>query len=126
MRSTSTPTLRGPDDRRVAAIVNRWQTMALKLGWGTSRWHSTRRSLSLVPVPGQHRKGAFFARALQGNGNGKAQSSDEYRGGLDPRLEMAMPADQRPVNELAALRTNFLDSWVGTAFLYGHINPLSV
>lgn len=33
-------------------------------------------------------------------------------GGLDPALELAVPADQRPVNELAALREAPLYSWV--------------
>jgi hypothetical protein len=33
-------------------------------------------------------------------------------GGLDPALEMAVPADQRPVNELASLREAPLYSWV--------------
>ena len=34
------------------------------------------------------------------------------RGGLDPRLEIAVPADQRPVNELSQLKEDPLYSWV--------------
>ena len=33
-------------------------------------------------------------------------------GGLDPSLEVAIPPDQRPVNELASLRGAPLYSWV--------------
>ncbi|GMH38751.1 hypothetical protein BSKO_06635 [Bryopsis sp. KO-2023] len=33
-------------------------------------------------------------------------------GGLDPQLEMAVPADQRPINELKKLKESQLSSWV--------------
>lgn len=45
-------------------------------------------------------------KAVGGSGGGG------YRGGLDPALEMAVPSEQRPVNELSALRQASLYSWV--------------
>ena len=38
----------------------------------------------------------------------------EYSGGLDPKLEMAVPVEQRPVNELGQLKQAVLYSWVST------------
>ncbi|GFR50026.1 hypothetical protein Agub_g12176, partial [Astrephomene gubernaculifera] len=37
--------------------------------------------------------------------------TDEARGGLDPYLEVAVPRDQRPVNQLAELKEDPLYSW---------------
>lgn len=53
---------------------------------------------------GHGHKVSHMLRALQEN-NGQ-------RGGLDPKLEMVVPADQRPVNELEQLRKGQLYSWV--------------
>ena len=84
------------------------------------------------PIPGQTRTAAGprflrpapLRRQLRGPGvrafngsdsNGKAVGSGGgggFRGGLDPSLEMAVPSEQRPVNELASLRQASLDSWV--------------
>ena len=41
-----------------------------------------------------------------------SQSSIDVGFGLSPDLEQPVPADQRPVNELAALRDTWLYSWV--------------
>ena len=35
----------------------------------------------------------------------------EQGGGLDPQLEVAVPKEQRPVNELSQLRNSVLYSW---------------
>jgi hypothetical protein len=37
--------------------------------------------------------------------------------GLDPMLEAAVPADQRPVNELASLKQSMMYNWVGIVLL---------
>jgi hypothetical protein len=54
------------------------------------------------------------ARAGGGRGGASRPSlaSPYPEGGLDPALELAVPVDQRPVNELAALREAPLYSWV--------------
>ena len=44
----------------------------------------------------------------------RAQNNERQGGGLDPSLEIAVPSDQRPVNELAALRNAPLYSWVSS------------
>lgn len=53
--------------------------------------------------PGDDAPSSSFAGTTGGGGPG---------GGLDPALEVAVPPDQRPVNELAALRVAPLYSWV--------------
>lgn len=45
-------------------------------------------------------------------GNAVGAGGGGLRGGLDPSLEMAVPSEQRPVNELASLRQSALYSWV--------------
>jgi len=56
------------------------------------------------------------AVAASGNGDDRisssSSSSSPLGGGLDPSLELAVPKDQRPSNELASLRTAPLYSWV--------------
>jgi len=66
------------------------------------------------PVQPQRRRWSAAVRAFDGNdGRGPATSgSSGGKGGLDPSLEMAVPAEQRPVNELSALRKSVLYSWV--------------
>lgn len=44
--------------------------------------------------------------------SGRGQTSASSRLGLNPDLEQPVPTDQRPVNELAALRETWLYSWV--------------
>ena len=44
-----------------------------------------------------------------------SSSSSPFGGGLDPSLELAVPKDQRPSNELASLRTAPLYSWVSAS-----------
>jgi len=46
-------------------------------------------------------------------------------GGLDPALEVAVPPDQRPVNELAALRTASLYSWVRAGRVEGGVEAVA-
>ena len=60
----------------------------------------------------RHWSGAV--RAFGGNdGRGPITSGGTGgKGGLDPSLEMAVPPEQRPVNELSALRKSVLYSWV--------------
>ena len=51
-------------------------------------------------------------RAAPGGGGGRRSPlTASYPSGLDPALELAVPVDQRPVNELAALREAPLYSW---------------
>ncbi|KXZ50815.1 hypothetical protein GPECTOR_15g501 [Gonium pectorale] len=38
-------------------------------------------------------------------------STDEMKGGLDPYLEVAVPKDQRPINQLTELKQDPLYSW---------------
>ncbi len=65
------------------------------------------------PVQPQRRRWPSAVRAFDGNdGRGQATSGGSGKGGLDPSLEMAVPAEQRPVNELSALRNSVLYSWV--------------
>eukprot|EP00884_Botryococcus_braunii_P007181 jgi/Botrbrau1/16464/Bobra.0142s0059.1 len=59
----------------------------------------------------------YMLRALQEN-NGR-------QGGLDPNLEMAVPKEQRPVNELEQLRSGQLYSWA-TLDLNGYLFRLSL
>lgn len=68
----------------------------------------------LWPLPPTRRWRNSVVRAFNGSdSNGKAVSggSGGSKGGLDPSLEMAVPSEQRPVNELAALRQAALYSW---------------
>ena len=54
--------------------------------------------------------------STSGRGQGKASSGL----GLNPDLEQPVPSEQRPVNELAALRETWLYSWVGYGGVYMH------
>lgn len=45
-----------------------------------------------------------------------SQSSVDFGFGLNPDLEQPVPTEQRPVNELAALRETWLYSWVCKGF----------
>lgn len=51
--------------------------------------------------------------STSGRGQGTASGL-----GLNPDLEQPVPSDQRPVNELAALRETWLYSWVGCGLLH--------
>ena len=65
------------------------------------------------PLHPQRRRWPAAVRAFDGNdGRGPTTSGSSGKGGLDPSLEMAVPAEQRPVNELSALRKSVLYSWV--------------
>lgn len=59
----------------------------------------------------------LFASNASSNAGGSGRKADgnAANGGLDPALERAVPADQRPVNELKALRQTTLYSWVSSA-----------
>lgn len=50
---------------------------------------------------------------------------DRGKGGLDPSLEIAVPFDQRPVNELANLKQTFLYSW-GTLSTNQYVSRLAI
>ena len=52
--------------------------------------------------------------STSGRGQGTASSGL----GLNPDLEQPVPSEQRPVNELAALRETWLYSWVGCDLLH--------
>ena len=54
--------------------------------------------------------------------SGRGQSSASSSLGLNPDLERPVPSDQRPVNELAALRETWLYSWVGCEFAADTLN----
>ena len=65
------------------------------------------------PMQPQRRRWSAAVQAFDGNdGRGSATSGSSGKGGLDPSLEMAVPPEQRPVNELSALRKSVLYSWV--------------
>eukprot|EP00873_Tetraselmis_striata_P017282 jgi/Tetstr1/437546/TSEL_026218.t1 len=52
------------------------------------------------------------AKATESEGNsGTGSSTGLYRGGLDPSLEQAVPRDQRPANELQAIKEASLYNW---------------
>lgn len=56
----------------------------------------------------------FVSPATESEGNsGTGSSTGLYRGGLDPSLEQAVPRDQRPANELQAIKEASLYNWVG-------------
>ncbi|GLC44649.1 hypothetical protein PLESTB_001329500 [Pleodorina starrii] len=50
-------------------------------------------------------------RVVIARGSPEKSSTDEMKGGLDPYLEVAVPKDQRPVNQLAELKQDPLYSW---------------
>lgn len=61
--------------------------------------------------PGAGRRpGGVVARAREASGEGERAWMDSD-GRVDPRLEVQVPKDQRPVNELANLKGAFLYSW---------------
>ena len=66
------------------------------------------------PLQLRRRQWSAAVRAFGSNdGRGPTTSgSSGGKGGLDPSLEMAVPPEQRPVNELSALRQSVLYSWV--------------
>lgn len=71
---------------------------------------TTALSLRRRPTPTLLR---FVAVAASGTNDDRASlSSSPFGGGLDPSLELAVPKDQRPSNELASLKTAPLYSWV--------------
>ncbi|EFJ41307.1 hypothetical protein VOLCADRAFT_98713 [Volvox carteri f. nagariensis] len=74
-----------------------------RLGRSMAPWHTSR--------PPTLRR-VVIARASP-----EKSSTDEMKGGLDPYLEVAVPKDQRPVNQLAELKQDPLYSWMncGTA-----------
>mmetsp|Transcript_14026 Transcript_14026/g.39682 ORF Transcript_14026/g.39682 Transcript_14026/m.39682 type:complete len:308 (-) Transcript_14026:1725-2648(-) len=67
-----------------------------------ARRRSGRRTLSTVTC-----------RASSGRGGKKAREGEANGGGLSPNLEMAVPKEQRPVNELNALREGPISGWAG-------------
>lgn len=70
----------------------------------------------LRAMPPLQQRRCALVRAFNGSdSSGKSVGSGGFRGGLDPSLEVAVPSDQRPVNELAALRKGTLYSWVRNA-----------
>lgn len=54
---------------------------------------------------------ARVACASSGQVGGEGMEPPAYEGGLDPMLEMAVPYDQRPVNELTHLRESPMYTW---------------
>lgn len=68
-----------------------------------------------------HRRGVALPLAAGPGGRGTQGSS----GGLDPSLEIEVPKDQRPVNELASLKADPLYSWA-TLELGGYAARLAV
>lgn len=71
---------------------------------------TTALSLRRRPTPTLLR---YVAVAASGTNDDRASlSSSPFGGGLDPSLELAVPKDQRPSNELASLKTAPLYSWV--------------
>lgn len=64
------------------------------------------------------KRGRRWSAAVPAAGRGRSAGGRDPqslgRGGLDPALERAVPAEQRPVNELKALRQTSLYSWVGS------------
>ena len=85
----------------------------------SGKMHTAARPRGLRPAPLHRQCRSSVVRAFNGSDSGgKAIGSvggGGYRGGLDPSLEMAVPSDQRPVNELGALRQAALYSWVRLA-----------
>eukprot|EP00887_Chlorella_sp_A99_P004946 scaffold4.g4946.t1 len=77
-----------------------------------------------APACGQARRGARQlgprVRALGGR-----EEQQQNRGGLDPRLEVEVPADQRPVNELRQLKQAQLYSWA-TLDLPSYLKRLAI
>lgn len=68
---------------------------------------------SLQPSLQCRRRWAIVVRAASEGGPARRGDSQQLgKGGLDPALERAVPRDQRPVNELKALRQTALYSWV--------------
>ena len=68
------------------------------------------------PLPWRRHRRRHGAQAEQGDGRG---------GGLDSSREVAVPWEQRPVNELAQLRESWLFSWVRLRKLCGRAGLLS-
>lgn len=54
---------------------------------------------------------AHVVCASQDQVGGEGREPSAYEGGLDPTLEMAVPYDQRPVNELTHLRESPMYTW---------------
>ena len=52
------------------------------------------------------------SRALLVRATEKSTDQKAAGGGLDPYLEVAVPRDQRPVNQLAELKEDSLYAWV--------------
>lgn len=73
--------------------------------------------------PGYHAKAAFPAVGKLSICRAVDKDLDEAdNGGLHPMLEMAVPSDQRPVNELRKLKESQLSSWVSRGFsIAGHV-----
>ena len=53
--------------------------------------------------------------------SGRGQASASSGLGLNPDLEQPVPSEQRPVNELAALRETWLYSWVSSDLMHAHL-----
>jgi len=95
----------GPTQRRPAsALCN-----ARPVGRSTSLF----RRISNWPITRHNGPSPCSAKATESEGNsGTGSSTGLYRGGLDPSLEQAVPRDQRPANELQAIKEASLYNWV--------------
>ena len=78
---------------------------------GASRLASLPRD-GLKPQPACLRQCWIANRPSRWQLRARLNNSEEQQGGLDPKLEVAVPSNQRPVNELAQLRDGQLYSWV--------------
>lgn len=69
----------------------------------------TRTARSVAPARPLGARSVSWQRVVVARATEK--STDEISGGLDPYLEVAVPKDQRPVNQLAELKQDPLYSW---------------
>lgn len=105
------------------SAVRGWAKLQIRQGPQNSSWfghiNCSKARLRRQRVPVASASGNASGDA-SGNSRRKADAS-AANGGLDPALERAVPPDQRPVNELKALRQTTLYSWVRDAL---HTRPM--
>ncbi|GIL69293.1 hypothetical protein Vretifemale_230 [Volvox reticuliferus] len=73
--------------------------------------HQCACSMGRLMAPRRVSRPATHRRVVVTHASPEKSSTDEMKGGLDPFLEVAVPKDQRPVNQLAELKQDPLYSW---------------
>ena len=114
-----TPQLRGGARRGAAPGAEARASFCAKHAWrGSTDCNSLPASKHASGFPGFYEHGCRSShRRVSAVGTRPQATKDQndqqgLAGGLDPRLEIAVPAEQRPVNELAQIRKAVLYSWV--------------